>query len=201
MEGIWFYWFAWIGWIILTFFFKKDRLRTTLTSILLLILITAHHNIPILHTEVSLGFLVILVVNYCSIANFSYKKLAYLFIYTVILAFSYVSFHLFSIYDPVWVFFHPSFMVAIILTYLTLLLIKEKKERYILYLFGLSHGELLYGFIMDYHRFPITFGGLSFFDIFAIGATFISIWNGFELLSAALNQTLRKTNKRKAGIL
>jgi hypothetical protein len=200
LEGIWFYWLAWLGWIILTFFFKKGKLRTGLAILLLIIIITAHHNISVLHTQMSIGFLLLLVFNYLLIANFSYKKLLYLFVSTVIMAFSYVSFYLFSIYDPVWVIFHPSYMAALILTYLVLLLFKVKQERYTAFLFGLCHGELLYGLIMDYYTFPVTFGNLEFFDVFAIGATFISIWNGFENLSAVINQIARKTNKRKAGI-
>jgi hypothetical protein len=200
LEGIWFYWLAWLGWIVLTFFFKKGKLRTGLASCLLLIMITAHQTLSVLHTSVSIGFILLLILNYLLVTSFSYKKLLYLFVCTVIISFSYVSFYLYSIFDPVWVMFHPSFMLAFLLTYLVLLLFKVKKERYIAFLFGLSHGDLLYVFVMDYYSFPITFGNLAFFDVMAIGITFISTWNGFELLSAVLNQSTKRTNKRKAGI-
>ncbi|WP_246942230.1 hypothetical protein [Bacillus pinisoli] len=200
MEGIWFYWLAWIGWVILTFFWPKGKLRTVLTACLLILIITAHKNIDILQTEASIGFIFLFACNFVLIIHYSYMKLLYLFISTVIMSFSYVSFHLFKIYDPVWVMFHPSFMVAVLLTYLALLLVKNQKERYIIFLFGLCQGELLYGIIMDYFSFPVIFGALSFFDIAAIGLTCISCWNGFEKLSAAINQSIKKTNKRKAGI-
>jgi hypothetical protein len=92
-------------------------------------------------------------------------------------------------------------MLAIILTYLVLILEKSTKERFIIFLLGVSHGELLYGYLMEYFLFPLKIGSLSFFDITAIGLLFISIWCGLETVSSYLNHSTSKSSKRKAGIL
>ncbi len=201
LEGIWFYWFAWLGWIIITFFLKKGYYRTGLASIVLLLLITAHHSFSFLNINISTGFLLLLLITYVQAARIKNIKLLYILICTFILSFAFVSFHLFRLFDPVWVIFHPAFMVAIILTYLVLLLAKNMKERFITFLFGVCHGEVLYSVIMDYFSFPYRMGSLSFFDVVALGIMLISIWHGIERLSVTINQGISKTSKRKAGTL
>jgi hypothetical protein len=201
LEGIWFYWLAWLGWVVVTFFVKKGRLRTGLAYSLLLFIITAHQVVSIYQSTVSIGFLFMLMSVYLYAARLPNLKLLYAFICTIILTFSFVSFHLFRMFDPVWVIFHPSFMVALILTYLVLILNKNMAERILIFLFGLCHGEVLYSVIMERYSFPYIIGNLAFFDVAALGLLFISLWNGFELVSASFNQSTRKTNKRKAGII
>ncbi|MFZ3588634.1 YphA family membrane protein [Bacillus sp. DJP31] len=201
MEGISFYWFAWMGWIIITFFMKKGKLRTRLASLVLILLITAHHHSSFSKIEVSYGFIVLLLITYIQVAYMKNSKLLYILICTFILTFAYVSFQLFRLFDPIWVIFQPSFMVAFILIYLVLLLAKSRKERIIMFLFGVSHGEILYGVIMDYFRFPYSMGNLSFFDVVVFGIILLFMWDGIERLSAMFNQGISKTSKRKAGIL
>jgi hypothetical protein len=201
MEGIWFYWFAWMGWVIITFFFKKGKTRTKLSYLTLMLIITANLNVLYANNNISLGFLLMMIFGYISASRLPNRRLLYIFICTVILSLSFVSFHLFSIFDPVWVIFHPSFMLGFILTYLVLILVKNINERMVIFFLGICHGELLYGYIMKHFSFPYIFGSLSFFDLTAIGLLFISIWWGVEALSDYLNQSTTKTNKRKAGIL
>jgi hypothetical protein len=201
MEGIWFYWLAWLGWVVVTFLAKKGKLRTWLSYSLLLFIITAHQVVLIYQSPVSIGFLFMMLCVYSYASRLPNHKLLYTFICTVILTFSFVSFHLFRMFDPVWVIFHPSFMVALILTYLVLTLIKNMRERILIFLFGLCHGEVLYSIIMERYSFPYIIGNLAFFDVVALGLLFISLWNGFELVSSSFNQSTRKTNKRKAGII
>jgi hypothetical protein len=201
MEGIWFYWFAWMGWVVITFFLKKGHIRTYSSYFTLLLIITANLTMTFLGNTMSLGFLLMFVVAYMSASRLANKRLLFIFICTVILSLSFVSFYLFRLFDPVWVIFHPSFMLALILTYLTIILVKDLKERLVLFLLGVCHGDFLQYFVMKYFAFPHVVGSLAFFDITAIGLLFISVWGGLEGLTTYFNQSMTKNNKRKAGIL
>lgn len=200
MEGIWFYWVTWMGWIVVTFFLKKGELRFKLALFILLYIISAHYVFSFHEINISLGFLILLGMSYVLVSGLPNHKLFYFFICSVILSFSYVSFFLFKLFDPVWVIINPAFMLAFILMYLVIILVKDIKTRVNLFLFGSCHGELLYGLIMNYFTFPHIVGYLSFFDAVAIGLVFMTFWYGFERISAYINQVALKSNKRRAGI-
>ncbi|KAA0550278.1 hypothetical protein FZW96_02770 [Bacillus sp. BGMRC 2118] len=202
MEGIWFYWFSWMGWIIVTFLLKKNRTRTIIAFILLFLIITANISGVVFHYfEVSLGYLILFISTFIFSSKLPNKKLPYLIICTMIISMAYVCFYLFSLFDPVWILFNPTFMLGTLLTYIVLLLQKEKGMRMLTFSFGVCYGEFVHFCVMKYHSFPYTLGGLSFFDVTAIGIVLISCWNTFETVSSHFNQSLNKVNKRKAGIL
>ncbi|MBM6619880.1 YphA family membrane protein [Bacillus suaedaesalsae] len=201
MEGIWFYWFTWIGWIIVTFFHKKNSTRTYLTILFLFLIITADISWVFINFEITLGYITLFISAFIYSSKIPNKKLPYLLICTLILTMAYVCFYLFSLFDPVWVLFNPKFMLGALLTYIVLLLMKEKELRFLTFAFGVCYGELVHFCIMKYYSFPYILGSLSFFDVAALGLLFISSWNGLEIVTSHFNHSMNKTNKRKAGIL
>ncbi|MFD1738569.1 hypothetical protein ACFSCX_18765 [Bacillus salitolerans] len=199
MEGIWFYWIGWIGWVITTFIVGKGKVRTQVAILILVLLSFAHMKISILSHEISIGFLILLFVSYMMSAKLNNITLLYISICTIILGLAYVTFYLFSLFDPVWIVFNPTFMVSFILTYLVLLLTKQSLKRYIIFIIGICHGEVLYRVILSKIQFTQTIGTLLFFDIVAIGIFMISLWNGLELLSTYFNQLQQKQARERLG--
>lgn len=200
MEGIWFYWISWISWVVVTFFLKKDRVRLQLATIILILIIAAHYIVSFNQINVSAGFIIMFIMVYMFVSVIPNQRLIYFFICTIILSFAFVSFYLFKLFDPVWVVFEPTIMLAFILIYLVFLLEKGMKNRILLFIFGSTHGELLYAAVMNHFSFPHVMGSLSFFDALAVGLLFITLLKAFERLSAYFQQHTQKTNKRREGI-
>lgn len=200
MEGILFYWFSWIGWVVVTFFFKKNVNRDFFAFLFLVLIITADFSVILYGTEFSIGFILLYLSAFMYSSNIPNKKLPYLIICNMILSMSYVIFYLFSIFDPVWLLFNPTFMLGGLLTYIVLLLVKEKEMRIMTLVFGVCTGELVLLLIMDYFSFPYMLGNITFFDVVALGFLLVSSWNGIEIIISYFNHSVIKSNKRKAGI-
>jgi hypothetical protein len=199
LEGLWFYWVGWIVWVITTFFMKKGKMRNWLAFLVLMLLNTAHLNLNIMSQEVTIGFLLLICLSYIASARLKVKTLVYIVICTIILCLAYVSFHLFSLYDPVWVVFNPKLMVGILLTYLVIILTRDLGNRFLLFTIGACHGEVVYQIILSTYQFPYTIGSLSFFDIVAVGIVLISLWSGLEIISSYFNHLQQKQAGERLG--
>ncbi|MFE7062442.1 hypothetical protein ACFVAD_09825 [Sutcliffiella sp. NPDC057660] len=198
-EGLYFYFLSWVGWIIVTFFFAKSQQRFLLSALLLLIIIGSNTFIPVVDFQVSVSFIVLAIMAIILLVKVLKKHflLHYFSICTVALA--YVCFKLFEIYDPVWIIFHRTWMLSIILLYLALLLFKSKSERYVFLLTGLLMGELLSIFVLhSVFRYSII-GAFEFLDVFSLTVSGLSVWVFFETVTVYLDGFIQKRVKEKQG--
>lgn len=204
MEGTFFYWIAWFFWIITTFFMNKSKERLLYTVIILLLIIFSNKVIvvaDIFKINASLG--ITLLSCYVFLALFlekiNYKKIAYLLVCTLTITTAYVSFHLFELFDPIWVVFNRTIMLVFCLVYLTILLVKERKQRILCLMIGACQGELLYAFILKNFPFDYEIGALSFFDVMAISVFTLFIWSALEHSVNYFDTYFEKTTKEKHG--
>src|SRR5690606_32574001 len=154
-EGIMFYWIAWTFWVITTFFMKKeDSLRLGFSLWLLALIILSPYSVPVFDFEISIAGIFL----GCSIFGFGArikgKKLLYLFICSFIIMLAYVCFHLFALFDPVWLVFPRNWMLAAVLVFTSLILQENKVSRILIILLGALQGEVLYALILSKYSFP-----------------------------------------------
>jgi hypothetical protein len=203
MDGTYFYWIAWFFWILTTFFMKKSKERYLFTVIILLLIIFSNKVIvlDIFRINASLG--ITLLSCYVFLALFTeknnYKKVVYLLVCTLTITTAYVSFHLFELFDPIWVVFNRTIMLVFCLVYLTLLLIKDRKKRVLCMMIGACQGELLYAFILKNFPFEYEIGALSFLDVMALSVFTIFIWSALEYTIKYFDTYFEKTTKEKHG--
>ena len=199
MEGIFFYWIAWMVWVYSTFMIKKSRFRLMVSIIVLVIIIVSPYSIHLGIFEINVTIIAFLIICSALLVKKTTIQKVYLLVCTLTITIAYVSFLLFELFDPVWLFIDRKWMLAIILVYLASMLIKERKIRVACVVLGTSQGELLYGFILSHFRFEYVIGSMSYLDITAITSAVIVLWLGVENLAQYFDLYFNKTSKEKQG--
>ncbi len=180
MEGIYFYWFIWIAWIYTTFMMDKTRTRLIVALVLLFSIILSNKEIPLFSLTVNATILFYLLASYFIVSQKKWRKIIYYVCVSLILTSSYVTFKLFQIFDPVWVMFHPTFKLSLILLLLTLTLVKEQMLRVALVVITVTQGEIIYTLFLNSLVTDFGIGKLESLDIIAITVGFTYIWYSFE---------------------
>lgn len=201
MEGIIFYWLFWTYWIIATFFLKKTHpYRGKLSAWILITIILSTMSLDIPGLNISMAILFILVINYGYAASLKKREVFYFVITSFIITLAYVSFHLFELYDPVWVIFKREWLLAILLTYLTLMLHSGIQMKLMTILTGSVHGEIIYSGIIKNLSFSYQIGSPSFLDIIALSTGFMAAWYGFEKITAFFGSHINHLEREKEKI-
>lgn len=198
MDGALFYWVAWISWVISTFFMKKTKLRLNVSACMLILLILTAHSFTIENLTINIGLLFLLLVGYVIILPKSVFKLLYFYLTTLIITLLYVSFHIFSLIDPIWLLFDAKWMLAIGLVYFVIILQTKIKDRVFVLILGTCHGEILYGLIIGQYHFPIHIGSIVFFDFLSVCFILIQSWYSFETISRNFESYIQKNFKEKS---
>jgi hypothetical protein len=200
LDGAYFFWLAWIGWIISTFFLKKGRKRLILSAFILIIIISSRVELPVTETVIiKFSAICFLAAGYYFVSKQTLKSKLYLMLTTLIVTFAYVSFHLFELFDPVWLFADRKWLLSLAIVYVTLLLWKEISFRFFGMLIGVTQGEMLYGSILQSFRFPYTIGSFAFLDAIAICCLLIGVWWVLEHLAVFYDSFTQKNAKEKQG--
>ncbi|MFS1518146.1 hypothetical protein V1503_17090 [Bacillus sp. SCS-151] len=199
MEGQFFYWFFWSLWVIATFCLNKSTKRLMIAIVALLTIILSVSTLKNDSMSVSYSYVMLLVVCYAVISKKRWNQQIYTFISMITITFAYVSFHLFELFDPVWVLFDRKWMLTIPLVYVTFMLAKNAKDRVVLFVTGLCHGELLYFIILQRFNFYYEIGSLNFLDVVSIGLFLIMSWAAFEYFTKYFDLLIHKNIKEKQG--
>ncbi|WP_096153741.1 MULTISPECIES: YphA family membrane protein [Bacillus] len=196
MEGHLFYYLAWVGWIIVFFFFSDKKLRFLLSSVILLLIICSHFYINVLEFRWNLAYFVLLVATFFFLSKVTRKNSVYMYFASTSISLVYVTFIIFEIFDPVFIFLGREWMLTFIILYMCFMLFKEKEQRYIGVLTGLLQGELLAAFII-YSVFGYNMvAELPFWEIVTLSIAGLSIWVLFEKTTAYLNSLIQKHIKQ-----
>jgi len=181
MEGNMFYWISWMYWIFLTFILDKQwpyRRRLSAFILVMIILSTSHFKVS--GFDIYLSSIVLLMAAYFLISREKRTSIFYIFICSFIITISYVTFHLFEIFDPIWVIFKSDWMIAICITILSLLLQNKLKGRLLIAFSGTMQGEILYAYILNKYSFPYVIGSFAYLDVcFLISALLVG-WSCLE---------------------
>ncbi|MGO4888136.1 hypothetical protein ACJ2A9_10285 [Anaerobacillus sp. MEB173] len=201
MDGIYFYWIGWGAWVIATFFMAKTKSRMYTAIVILVTIALSITELRIFGYEVSAAFVFSVIIGYFLLSKLAFLKLLYYFITCIILAFAYVSFSLFALYDPVWVIFDYSLMLATTLVVLTLFLVKDQYLRVVSLTVGAIQGEVVYSVVLHsiYYQKPI--GTLAFFDMLAIAIIFTYLWYSFELFVEYTDSYFKKKQRKKDVVI
>ncbi|MBX9972843.1 hypothetical protein [Cytobacillus firmus] len=177
MEGLIFYWISWMVWIMATFFMdRNNKYRFLLSAWILFFIILSPWTLKILNVETSIGGLFLLISLYIFAGRLKKLSKFYFLFCAFILMMAYVTFHLFELFDPVWVIFSRNWMLSVLLVYMAVLLQKNRMLRLPLVLLGGIQGEVLYALILKKFSFPYTIGSLAFLDIMAISVSISAVW-------------------------
>ncbi|WP_282140646.1 YphA family membrane protein [Cytobacillus oceanisediminis] len=177
MEGLIFYWISWMVWIMATFFMdRNNKYRFLLSAWILFFIMLSPWTLKIFNVETGIGGLFLLVSLYIFTGRLKKLSKLYFLFCAFILMMAYVTFHLFELFDPVWVIFSRNWMLSVLLVYLAVLLQKNRMLRLPLILLGSIQGEVLYALILNQFSFPYTIGSLAFLDIMAISVSISAVW-------------------------
>jgi hypothetical protein len=198
LDGVIFYFAAWTVWLISTFFLEKRQpYRLGISTWILLLIIATGHVIPIGNIHISYSAVLIIFTVYILIRKNKLKKLLYLLVCQFIMASAYVSFHLYEMFDPVWVVIAREWLLSAIMVILSIMLIKKRTERILLLVFASIHGELLNGIIFHSFSFPYTIGSFEYLDVLSMASGVILLWNGVEYATAYLGTYFNQLEKER----
>lgn len=197
MEGFIFFWLFWIFWICSTFFMSKKELRLKISIGILVAISLSMNSITIFQVEISLTNLFLLILSYFIMAKLKGKTRNYLFITSFIIMLAYTTFHLYELFDPVWVIFNRYMMLSLLLAYLTILLQSDLHLRVITLLCGAIHGDILYSLIL--RKFSLTYssGSFAFLDVIAISIALLLMISGFKRVSVYFEHHIKQQLERE----
>ncbi len=181
MEGSLFYWILWLFWVYITFFMeKKNRYRTKLAAGILVVIILSNVHFIVTSFEFYAGGLFLLLLSYIILSKKKLGALLYAFICSMILTISYVTFNLFVIYDPIWVFFEKEWMMGICFSCLAIFLQTTLKDRLLIVVSGTMQGEMLYAYYLSKFEFSYPIGTIAYLDVSALTIMLLVSWSFFE---------------------
>ncbi|NMH74064.1 hypothetical protein HF078_13310 [Bacillus sp. RO2] len=199
ITGQYFYFICWIGWIIITFFFPKSVVRTFMSILILVVIAGSTTTIQMFGFTVTASFLVLAGIALILLVKSLKQKyiLHYLSICTIALA--YVCFILFEIYDPVWIFLDRTWLLSAIILYLSLLLFKSRRERFVFMLTGVLFGEILRSIVMDRIFSYSAIGTFEFLAVLALSSAGMATWMMFETVTIHLDSIIQKRVRERQG--
>jgi hypothetical protein len=198
VEGEIFYWTCWAFWIYLTFLLEKQNpYRIKLAASVLIVLILSNIQIKVSVFEIQASGLFILGISYLFISQEKRTAIIYYFICAVIISITYVTFHLFEIFDPIWIIFKKEWMMGIVLWYLAILLQKTLKGRLLILFAGAMQGEILYALILNKFQFPYLIGAYASLDVCSLTALLLVGWSALENVGTVMQSYFHFFEKGK----
>ncbi|WP_066294234.1 YphA family membrane protein [Bacillus sp. FJAT-29937] len=198
MEGLTFYWLAWFFWVIATFFLKKDSFIRICSSLWLLVLIIiSPYSFFLFNYEITYVSILFAGTLLVIISRFKRLTAAYVLLSSFIVMIAYVCFHLFALFDPVWLIFPRKWMLALFMIVLAIVLHSNKMYRLITILFGSIQGEFLYAYILNKYSFPHVIGSNAYLDGIMLSAALLGAWSCFEYLTSFYEKHINQVEKEK----
>ncbi len=187
MEGAVFYWVFWAIWVYVTFILdRQNPYRLKLAGIVLIAIIFSNSHFTFGRFEVAWSGLFLLLFAYSFLANEKYRVIIYHSICSLIVSIAYVSFHLFEIFDPVWIIFKKEWMISIGMSCLTIVLQKKVKGRLVIALSGTMQGEFLTAYILNKLQIPYSIAGFAYLDVCSLITALLVCWSILENASSFL---------------
>jgi hypothetical protein len=198
LEGAIFYWTCWSFWVYFTFILDKHNpYRLKLAAIVLIVLILSDVQFMAGSFEIQASGLFILGISYYFLSQEKQGAIIYFFICSFIVTIAYVTFHLFEIFDPIWIIFKKEWMMGITLWYLAILLQKTLKGRLIIIFAGAMQGEILYAYILNKFQFSYLIGAFDYWDVCSLTALLLSGWTVLENAGSLLQNHFHFFEKGK----
>ncbi|MGX6442583.1 YphA family membrane protein [Neobacillus sp. K501] len=198
MEGLFFYWIFWFSWVYLTFVLNKQNpYRMKSAACLLFIIILSNFHFVIGSFDIYAGGLVLLLLSYYFFSKEKFGHLLYSFICSFTITMAYVTFHLFEIFDPIWIIFKKEWMMGICFSILAILLQKTLSGRLLIIVSGTMQGEVLYGYYLTKFNFSYPIGTLAYLDVCALISLLLISWSILENASTIFQNHIHLFEKGK----
>lgn len=187
MEGALFFWFFWAIWVYLTFILEKNNpYRLKLAVMILFVIILSNRSFFLGRIEIAWSGFILLLFSYSFISREQHRVILYHSICSLIISIAYVSFHLFEIFDPIWILFKKEWMISICMWYLAIILQKKLKGRLIIAVCGTMQGEFLTAFILNKLQIPYSVGAFAYLDVCSLIVVLLLSWSILENLGPFL---------------
>jgi hypothetical protein len=181
MEGSTFYWICWLFWVYFTFILdKQNPYRLKLSAIVLSVLVLSNIRFMVGRYEIHASALFLYVCSYLFFNKENRGVIIYIFICSFIVSIAYVTFHLFEIYDPIWILFKKEWMMSLCLGTLSILLQKTLKGRLVIIVIGAMQGEILFAYILSKFQIPYSIGAFAFLDVCSLTIGLLVGWRALE---------------------
>ncbi|OEH93470.1 YphA family membrane protein [Bacillus solimangrovi] len=188
MEGLFFYWVSWIGWIIVTFFMNKSSTRTILSYGLLSCIALSNWKITVYSYEISGSYIVLLCFALGTSYYLSKLQNLYLMIMTLTVTAAFVAFHLFEMFDPIWIIAHRQWLLSGLMFILVWLMSDMFLQRVLSLVIGMCQGEWLYTMMLYRYSYYGTIGGLKFLDLLTAGLGFLFMLSLAEWMISSMKR-------------
>jgi hypothetical protein len=197
VEGLYFYGFAWVIWIITTFLLmKKSKIRLPIACFILLAIIISPYTFQFNNITVSYLSIYMMLVIFIRIGYFTLKKKLYFFLTSLIISIGYGTFLLFELFDPIWIIFKREWMLALIITYLSVLLQEKLAWRISTVIIGCIYGDIIFAIIIQRFSFPYSIGSMSLLDVCSLASIMLFGWEGIKI-SINYLESLYHTEERE----
>jgi hypothetical protein len=171
--------------------------RLKICAVILATIIFADRNITISHYSLNVAFLFLLIFGYFASTKLPKKSKIYLVITSLILTIGYVSFHLFELFDPIWVVFDRKWMLSLAIVYFVLMLTKTTKLRVLTAIIGSGQGEILYSVILQKFNFQDEIGSFHYLDVLSLSLFFLFVWTLIENAAFYFDQYAEKVSSER----
>nr|WP_142255360.1 hypothetical protein [Bacillus sinesaloumensis] len=178
---------------------KKSRERFILSVLFLVIIILSPYYVVIGQFKLNCSIFPILFYCLREISKLPKKTVLFLLICILTISLAYCSFLMFELYDPVWLVFNRNLMLGAALIYVTLMLLKDFRQRLAGLLLGTVQGDVLYGVVINKVNFSYEIGSFVFLDVIAVSFSFIFVWSTLEILLRHVDVIVQKNTKEKHG--
>ncbi|PLS16363.1 hypothetical protein CVD28_18020 [Bacillus sp. M6-12] len=182
MDGLFFYWLAWIAVVVLLFFVSERwKYRFPMLIHLLMIMIIASYQVNVDALSFNFSVIYIFIAICVYIRRMRLMQIFGFVISIFTVAMAYCCFQLYSMLDPVWLLFDKSWMMAILLNYLCVLLFSAKGIRLGGLIGGMALGDCMTSFLLSRLAMPYAAGSFSWLDdaALALGVAATGILAGY----------------------
>lgn len=148
-------------WGMITFFMEGRLLRSILSCLILVIILSSNTYIWLNNYHILLSFVLLIIISGFLHANLS-KPIYHLFV-SFTLMIGYTGILLWKQSTSLWLFIPEFIFIPMLCSILVFSMIKGLYHRLMISIFGFANGEVLHGFILSSYHLPITIGDLDFF--------------------------------------
>ncbi|WP_419881221.1 hypothetical protein ACN6MY_16820 [Peribacillus sp. B-H-3] len=200
MEGLLFYWMAWMSWVVVMFFMPKTiKFRFVLLFHILSVISLAGYQLDVQRYSINTAAIYLFAVICASIRNKTLSNQINFICACVILALAYSSLEMFALLDPVWVIFSKTAMLAILINYAAILLIKDWKMRILSIILGLVLGDCLYAAVLYHIGMPYPAASFEWLDKAAVIIGAGLSWVLMETVIGLLQSYMKYGQREKQG--
>ncbi|HET7616553.1 MAG TPA: hypothetical protein VFK27_06275 [Bacillales bacterium] len=196
-HGLLFYWTVWTAWVVVTFLLPKERLRTELAILILLVLIGSARTLTLYHFQLNAALPVILIYCYWKLSGLKRSKLVYTVAVSHIVTLAYMGFSMYTLYDPAVLWIDRKWMTAVLIFLAVQFMVRSFVLRIVAAVIGTIHGNVLLALTLSGLSLSVLAGSLHFFDMLACCLSLMLAWKGYEQLTHYLHLFVKRTLLQK----